>query len=118
MSDMADITLPGGFEELLPFADWALPRETDRMLKRADAQQAEIVRFRDAMMARLDAIVEHLDAFPLDDMPVAEAHLMAMLLSLAEVAPAIEFYRQPRVIDGFDPRRFLPVEDFVLRPKV
>lgn len=118
MSDVTDITLPPGFEALMPFADWALPRETDRMLKRADARQPEIVRFRDAMMERLDMIVGHLNAFPLNDMPVAEGHLMSMLLSLAEVAPAIEFYRQPRVIDGFDPRRFLPVEDFVLRPKI
>ena len=110
--------LPDGFADLEPFLDWALPRETERMLKRADATQEDIVAFRDAMMERIEAAIGHLDAFPLNALPEREARLMAMVLALAEIAPAVEFYAQPNVIDGFDPRRFLPVEDFVLRPAV
>jgi hypothetical protein len=33
---------------------------------------------------------------------------MNLALALAEVAPAIEFYKQPAVIDGYDPTRFVP----------
>ena len=117
MNTAIDAVLPARFAALEPFSEWALATETERMLHRADAKQADIEAFRDAMMASLDAVVAHLDAFPLGDMPEPERNLYGMLLSLAEVAPAVEFYRQPNVIDGFDPRRFLPVEDFVLRPK-
>ena len=118
MTGAAEIELPLGFEALRPFSDWALLTESERMLKRADALQGDIVRFRDAMIERVESVVEHLNTFPLDAMPTPERNLMAMLLSLAEIAPAVEFYHQPNVIDGFDPRRFLPDEDFILRPNV
>ena len=32
--------------------------------------------------------------------------------------PAVEFYQQPAVIDGYDPRRFIANESFALRPSV
>jgi hypothetical protein len=108
--------LPAAFVALEPFVGWAIPTETGRMLRRADSSQAEIIAFRDGMMRDLDAIIAHLDEFQLGSMPEPEARLYAMLMSLAEIAPAVEFYQQPNVIDGFDPRRFLPVEDFILRP--
>ena len=34
-----------------------------------------------------------------------------LTLSLAEVAPAVEKFNQPTVIDGFDFKRFVPVHD-------
>jgi|TARA_B110000967_G_C18804671_1_gene520342 hypothetical protein len=110
-------TLPEDFRTLEHFFEWALHSETERTLKRADACQEEILAFRDAMLGRLDDIVEHLDRFKGENIPEAEGNLYAMLLSVAEIATAVEFYQQPAVIDGFDPRRFLPVEDFILRPK-
>ena len=42
--------------------------------------------------------------------------LMYLLLSLAEIAPAIEFYNQPAVIDGYESARFRADESFVMRP--
>jgi hypothetical protein len=70
------------------------------------------------MLGRVDEIVTYLNGFPLDGMPSSAANLYHMLLSLAEVAPAIEFYGQPTVVDGFDSRRFAAEEDFVLRPRL
>ena len=68
------------------------------------------------MLPRLDAIAAHLDGFPLDALPKPEADLFAMMLSLAEVAPAIEAYGQPAVVDGYDSARFPANETHRLRP--
>jgi hypothetical protein len=48
---------------------------------------------------------------------VRDENLLFLTLALAEIAPAVEFYRQAAVIEGFDALRFLPVENFCLRPK-
>jgi hypothetical protein len=52
--------------------------------------------------------MSHLNRFAMDDLPPGERRLLDLTLSLAEVAPAIEFYKQPAVIDGYDSRRFVP----------
>ena len=116
MTHSIDHALPRQFTSLSPYLGWALPTETERMLKRVDSTQEEIEEFRDAMMAVLDDVVNYLNGCWPDRMSLSDSLLYNLLLSLAEIAPAIEFYRQPNVIDGFDPRRFLPVESFVLRP--
>jgi hypothetical protein len=41
-------------------------------------------------------------------MPEDTRRLFYLALSLAEVATAVELYKQPDVIDGFDPARFVP----------
>ncbi len=106
---MAETSLPDGFGDLEALArDWALPTERERSLRRNRASIAEIQRFYDAMLARVDAVLEHLNRFALADLPAAEKRLLDLTLSLAEIAPAIEFYKQPAVIDGYDPLRFVP----------
>jgi hypothetical protein len=106
---VAEPLLPTGFGDLEALArDWALPTERERSLRRYRASIAEIQHFYDAMLARVDAAMEHLNRFALDDLPAAEKRLLDLALSLAEIAPAIEFYKQPAVIDGYDPQRFAP----------
>lgn len=109
-------TLPADFADLQPFAGWCLGTETERNARRLVVGMDEIVAFKDAILPRVDAIVAHLDRHPLDQMPADDLPLMHLLLSLAEIAPAIEFYHQPTVIDGYDSRRFVAEEGFVLRP--
>ena len=41
----------------------------------------------------------------------AKTRLMNLLLSLAEVANAVEIFRQPAVIDGYDSRRTIMVHE-------
>ena len=41
-------------------------------------------------------------------MPSHAQQLMDMTLSLAEIAPAVELFGQPREDDTFDPFRFVP----------
>lgn len=109
--------LPSEFQELEPYADWALPTETERNTKRIHSSQAQLARFADAMLPRVDAITSHIDGLGSTSLPEKSERLYLMLLSLAEVAPAIEYYGQPTVIDGYDSRRFVADETHKLRPR-
>jgi hypothetical protein len=115
---MTTPVLPAQFAHLAPYTKWSLATETERNTLRNTSDMADITAFKDAMLADVDAIVTYLDSFKLDAMPADALALMYMLLSLAEVGPAVEFYKQPAVIDGYDPRRFIADEKFVLRPAV
>ena len=53
-------------------------------------------------------IIAYLNDFALDAMPEAATRLMYLTLSLAEIAPAVENFGQPREPDTFDPFRFVP----------
>lgn len=111
------MSLPVEFNELAKFAGWALPAESQRIARRMHATQLEIVEFYDAMTKHFEAIIRYLNQFPLNAMPDEARNVFLLLMSLAEVAPAVDCYDQPRVIDGFDPERFQPVEHFRLRPQ-
>jgi hypothetical protein len=114
-----EAVLPDAFAALQPFVSvWALPTETERNIRRHQAPMADIVAFSDAMLTQVDAIVAYLNGFDVNALPPEAATLMQLLLSLAEVAPVIEFYRQPSVVDGYDPRRFTADETFVMRPSL
>lgn len=106
---MTGANLPEGFADLEPFvADWVLPTSTARSRKRNSSQMSEITAFYDALQPRLKAVLEHLGTVPYDDtMPDEEHRLLGLALSLAEITPAVEWYDQPGVIDGFDPERFV-----------
>jgi hypothetical protein len=106
---VAETLLPEGFGDLERFArDLALASERERSAQRNRASIEEIRVFYEAMLGRMDAVMAHLNGFALDALPPAEKRLLDLALSLAEVAPAIEFYKQPAVIDGYDPQRFVP----------
>ncbi len=103
--------LPDHFEDLEPFIDWALPTERERNNKRIASKMPAIKAFYDAMLPRARAIIAHLDSFPVNEMPMRETRLMNLLLSLAEVANAVEIFKQPAVIDGYDSRRTVMVHE-------
>lgn len=112
-------SLPAGFESLAPFVDtWALETETARNAQRHAVGMDAILAFRDAILPQVDDVVAYLNRYALatlDEHPEAMT-LMYLLLSLAEIAPAIEFYNQPAVIDGYESSRFRADESFVMRP--
>lgn len=112
------VKLPAQFSHLEAFKRWSLATETERNQLRNSSRMEEIVAFKDAMLADVDAVVAFLNGFPLNAMPPEPLALMHMLLSLAEVAPAVEAYNQPGVIDGYEPARFVADEAFVMRPPV
>jgi hypothetical protein len=109
--------LPEGFEMLEPMAAWSLRTETERIKRRQTSSFAEIAELRDAVLPELARIFEYLNAKDLGTLSANDENLLFLTLALAEIAPAVEFYRQAAVIEGFDALRFMPVESFCLRPK-
>ena len=105
---MSERVLPEPFADLERFVGWALATETERSRKRQSSAMAEIQALYDAMLPRMEAILEYLDPFPLDAMPVEAQRLLHLTLSLAEVAPAVELFKQPSVVDGYDIARLIP----------
>jgi hypothetical protein len=94
--------LPAGFEALEPFvADWALADAVARMAKRQASGIGEIRRFYEAMLPLGEAALAQLRQFELGALPGESETLLKLMLSLAEVAPAVEWYGDPRVYDGF-----------------
>ncbi|MCC8392882.1 hypothetical protein LJ656_09800 [Paraburkholderia sp. MMS20-SJTR3] len=108
--------LPAQFASLQPFASWALDTETARNVRRHAATMDEIRAFVAAMLPEMERIFAWLERFDMNALPPDARALMCLTLSLAEVAPAVEFYQQQAVVDGFDPRRFVADEAFVMSP--
>ncbi len=105
---MTESGWPVAFRTLQPFLDWALATEAERTRKRQTSEMADIQAFYTAMLSHLEDILVYLNQFPLERMPAHAQQLMDMTLSLAEIAPAVELFGQPREDDTFDPFRFVP----------
>ncbi len=76
----------------------------------AHGQAAELVdgrhpRLLCAAIADADRALAHLRAFKLGEVPPAEERLLKLMLSLAEVGPAVEWFGDPHVYDGSMPPR-------------
>lgn len=102
---MPESALPEAFRDLEPWLAWSLETEKERSDKRQASSMDELKAFYDAMLARMEAILSYLDQFSLDDLPADAQRLFLLALSLAEVAPAIEQFGQPQVVDGYDIQR-------------
>ncbi len=99
---MPDTSLPEAFRDLEQWSAWALETEKERSDKRQASTIEELKDFYDAMLARTDEALSYIDQFPLDDLPPDAQRLFLLTLSLAEVAPAVEQFGQPQVVDGYD----------------
>jgi hypothetical protein len=103
--------LPASFSDLEPLIAWALGSESEREDRRLASTLDELRAFYDAITPRIESIVAYLSQFALDEMPSQARELLHMALSWTEIASAVEIYRQPRVINGLDPRRFVRLKD-------
>ena len=108
---MSEPSLPADFVELETYLDWALPSERERNVKRNESEMAEIQSFYDEIFPKMEQILEYLNDFPLHDMPAPEQRLLYLSLSLAEVANAVELFKEPGVIEGFPIERFMALQD-------
>lgn len=94
--------LPPGFALLEPFlADWALPDAQARMARRQASRIEDIRRFYDAILPLGEAALAYLRGHALGALPPQGERLLKLMLALAEVAPAVEWYNDPMVFDGF-----------------
>lgn len=103
--------LPEGFDDLLPFIDWAKPTEFERNSKRWSASLEESRLFYDAMIERGAAALDYLGRLPLDEIGGADRTLLDMCLALAECSATIEMYGEPRPKYVFPIARFCPTHD-------
>lgn len=100
--------LPDGFAELERFVNtWALNSEQQRNHKRLASSIEEIKDFYDTMLRHMEALLNHLTRFRLQDLPQPERRLLHLALSLMEVAPAAEIYSSPDVPDAIEAHRFI-----------
>ena len=105
---MSERQLPAAFADLEPFIAWSLATESERQRKRLSSSMGAIQAFYDVILPRMNGIIDYLDQFPLNAMPADARRLLDLTFSLAEIAPAVEQFKQPSVADGYDATRFVP----------
>ena len=99
--------LPKGFEALEGFVEqWMLPDSQARAQKRFSTNREDIKSFYDAMLSLAPQALEHLRQCELGNMSTEQESLLKLMLSLAEVGPAVEWYGDVQATDSFDPNRF------------
>jgi hypothetical protein len=108
---MSERQLPEPFADLEPFLGWSLPTEKERQQKRVSSSMGAIQAFYDVILPRMHGIIDYLDQFPLNAMPADAQRLLDLTFSLAEIAPAVEQFKQPSVADGYDATRFVPTHN-------
>lgn len=104
--------LPKGFEDLSPYAGkWSLATHDERYVVRRQATPEELKAFYDAMLPRMEEILDLADKYPLGQMPEDVENLFFMALSIAEVSPHIELYGgNPLVPHSFEESRFVAID--------
>lgn len=100
------VSLPDQFKDLEPFVAWALPTMTARRDKRLASTYEDVKAYYDAMLPRIEGVLEYLNQFPLDNMPENEQNLMNMALAFADAISCVEYYRSTRIPKGVEHERF------------
>ncbi|MDE0539100.1 MAG: hypothetical protein OXH94_10295 [Rhodospirillales bacterium] len=101
--------LPAEFASLEPYLGWALETERERVDRKLASSADEIQSFYDAMMGRIDEVLDHLDGNRDGEMSAPDRRLHLLVLSLVEVHTFVELYglRQPPT--ACDQRRFVRI---------
>jgi len=100
------MSIPTEFAELGSFEkQWALATEAERQSARLASDMRDLCEFYTAMLTHIDAILTLLADQDPASMPDELKPLFYLTLSYCEVAPAVELFKQPAVVDGFDPSR-------------
>ena len=99
MTVVATTALPEGFEALAPYAEtWGkLESQEDRYLLRQHSSMKELKAYYDAAAPRLNEIFDHLDKFPMENLPEPEALLFRTVLGLTDAAQSVEIFCHPRL---------------------
>lgn len=105
--------LPSEFAVLEPFSEWVLESERERYSKRLASSMEEMQAFYDAAFPLLEQASDHLDKFPLSELPSQERNLLLLMFSLVNVSFPVEVWKQARVPDSG-----AAYMDLVVEPKV
>ncbi len=108
---MAAHFLPQQFQELNSLVEkWALTRESERNARRRSSTMEEIQRFYDALLPRMDEIIDYLNQYPLEQLPEDAKWLFHLALSFMEVSPSVELFGEPDETGAFEAARFSIIE--------
>lgn len=99
--------LPAEFASLEPHLGWALATERERLDRKLASSADEIQSFYDAMMGRIDEVLDHLDENLAEEMSAPDRRLHLLLLSLVEVSTLVERCRLRQPPTACDQRRFV-----------
>lgn len=82
------------FSELNPYIEiWGHASASERLQQRVDTDLAGQQDFYDAASPHLEAIIEYLNQFPVDEIPEKDKALAYMALALCEVDDAIHLWK-------------------------
>ena len=110
MTMQTPMAVPSGFEELARFSRWALPTADQRTKARREASSEDLREFYDSVLSHVEAILDACDGFALGELPESHRGIFNIALSIAEIAPHVEFYRgDPGVPYAFEEERFIAV---------
>lgn len=118
---MSETSLPPTFAELERFVvHWVRETQTERLYQRLSTKMPKIREFYDAVTPRLKEMLTYLDQYPLGAaLPPEAERLFGLSLAAAQIAPAVELFKQPAVVCGYDAREFLPTHEATSRrPKM
>lgn len=102
-----ELLVPPGFEALAKFSKWNLMTADERTKARREATGVELQEFYNEVLPHVEAILNECDLFPLGTLPASHQGIYNVALSIAEVAPHIEFYQgQVGVPYAFEEARF------------
>jgi hypothetical protein len=88
--------LPAGFEDLEPFAaQWAIRSDDARARARYGRPAAELAPFYDAIMPRMQQIIEYLNGKDLRALDTPHLRLLYLAMAFMEVAMPIERLARP-----------------------
>jgi hypothetical protein len=113
MESTTESLFPSAFTQLDFYASWVLADETARRGKCIKSSMEEITAFYDCMLISMGSILQHLNQFPLDALPVKEKNLMSLVLGFVEAAISVEMFEQPEVAFGVPVERFQPLHHLV-----
>ena len=107
---MTDATLPAEFSELSPLvAEWALPTERERAVKRVETEIGRLKAFHDAVFPRIHDIIRYFNQLPNDPDGLAPdaKRLYHMVETFMEVAAPIDLgWSSGDIEDTFPMSRF------------
>lgn len=85
---------------------WSLATERERHTTRLTTAFEQLQSLYDDVLPRVEKISQHLNQFPMDELPPPEQNLLNLALSCMEVTLAVEAHGQSTVPRGFDHARF------------
>lgn len=100
--------LPEAFADLSHLVqEWALPSERARFLKLHAVRIDELRAFYDTMLPRMQAVLDHLNAYQVAELPEDARTLYELAMTFAETAHPIDLgWKDVDFPDAYDWRKF------------